>query len=211
MSIDIASVKHLKPLWNTGNIPREEPWRYDGFKTESKVLPKGHKKREDARAFPEAVHWDRDQPVKLRDGITIYCDIFRPADLVDGKLPAILNWSPYGKNGSSPLNLQVIPFQACRPQSTRSDYESFEGLDPAEWCKRGYAIINADPRGCFDSEGDIRNMGTHEGQDGADLVEWIGSQKWCNGYVGLAGNSWLAIAQWWIAAEQPKYLAAIAP
>ncbi|CAF0843920.1 unnamed protein product [Adineta steineri] len=211
MSIDIGSIKHFKPLLNTSNLPREEPYRYDGFKTESKILPKGHKKREDARAFPEAVQWDRDQPVKLHDGITIYCDIFRPADLVDEKLPAILNWSPYGKNGSGALNLHVIPFQACRPQSTRSDYESFEGLDPAEWCKRGYAIINADPRGCYDSEGDIRNMGTHEGQDGADLVEWIGSQQWCNGYVGLAGNSWLAIAQWWIAAEQPKHLAAIAP
>jgi len=211
MSIDITSVKHFKPSWNTSSIPREEPWGYDGFKTESKVLPKGHKKREDARSFPEAVRWDRDQPVKLRDGTTIYCDIFRPADMADEKLPAILNWSPYGKNGSGMLNLDVIPFQACRPQSTRSGYESFEGLDPAEWCKRGYAIINADPRGCFDSEGDIRNMGTHEGQDGADLVDWIGSQNWCNGKVGLAGNSWLAIAQWWIAAEQPKHLAAIAP
>jgi uncharacterized protein len=34
---------------------------------------------------------------------------------------------------------------------------------------------------------------------------------WSNGRVGLSGNSWLGIAQWFIAADQPPHLAAIAP
>lgn len=34
---------------------------------------------------------------------------------------------------------------------------------------------------------------------------------WCNGSVALVGNSWLAIAQWFIAAERPPHLKCIAP
>jgi predicted acyl esterase len=34
---------------------------------------------------------------------------------------------------------------------------------------------------------------------------------WCNGSVGLVGNSWLGIAQWLIAAERPPHTKCIAP
>lgn len=75
----------------------------------------------------------------------------------------------------------------------------------------GYAIINPDPRGVYNSEGNIYAFGTQEGRDGADVIDWIGAQSWSNGKVGMSGNSYLAISQWFIAAEQPKHLAAIAP
>ena len=38
-----------------------------------------------------------------------------------------------------------------------------------------------------------------------------GVQEWSNGKVGTTGNSYLAISQWFVAAEQPSHLAAIAP
>lgn len=76
---------------------------------------------------------------------------------------------------------------------------------------RGYAIVNVDPRGVGDSEGDIRWWGTGEGRDGHDAVEELAKLHWCSGKIGLAGNSWLAISQYFIAAEQPPNLAAIAP
>ena len=41
------------------------------------------------------------------------------------------------------------------PRERLSGLESFEGLDPAEWCARGYAICNVDARGSYESEGDI--------------------------------------------------------
>lgn len=41
------------------------------------------------------------------------------------------------------------------PRSRLSGLESFEGLDPAEWCQRGYAIVNVDARGVYESEGDM--------------------------------------------------------
>jgi uncharacterized protein len=47
------------------------------------------------------------------------------------------------------------PFRCGVPLEKTSGYEKFEALDPAEWCARGYAIINIDARGAGDSGGDI--------------------------------------------------------
>ena len=84
-------------------------------------------------------------------------------------------------------------------------------LDPAEWVPKQYAIVNVDARGIGDSEGDMRWWSTAEGRDGHDAVEEISQLPWCTGKVSLAGNSWLAIAQWYIAAEHPRHLTCIAP
>jgi len=84
-------------------------------------------------------------------------------------------------------------------------------LDPAEWVPRGYAIVNVDPRGVGDSDGDVRWWGRSEGRDGHDVIEEFAKLSWSNGKIGLAGNSWLAMSQYFIAAEQPPHLAAIAP
>ena len=35
--------------------------------------------------------------------------------------------------------------------------------DPAEWCPRGYAIVNVDIRGTWDSEGDLYIEGSQRG------------------------------------------------
>ena len=75
----------------------------------------------------------------------------------------------------------------------------------------GYTIINPDPRGVYNSEGNIYAFGTQEGRGGAGVIDWIGSQSWSNGKVRMSGNSYLAISQWFIVAEQLKHLAAIAP
>ncbi len=77
-----------------------------------------------------------------------------------------------------------------------SGLEKFEAPDPAEWCPRGYAVVNVDARGVFDSQGDIFILGTQEGRDGHDTIEWIADQSWCDGNVALVGNSWLAMTQW---------------
>lgn len=41
------------------------------------------------------------------------------------------------------------------PKSRLSGFEKFEGLDPAEWVVKGYALVNFDLRGSWDSEGVI--------------------------------------------------------
>ena len=112
------------------------------------------------------------------------------------KSPAIVAWSPYGKAGR--LGTQVLddfPFRVGVPLRELSEFQKWEGPDPAYWVPHGYAVVNADPRGVGKSEGDIYCMGSQEGRDGADVVDWLGSQTWCNGNVGLSGNSWLAATQ----------------
>ena len=148
---------------------------------------------------------ERDVPVTLRDGTIIYTDIYRPDGI--SKVPAIVAWSPYGKHeGHVERVIRSIPgLTKPSPMAKR------EGPDPAYWCKHGYAVANPDVRGAGNSQGDIRFWGTADGRDGYDFVEWLASRDWCNGKIAFSGNSWLAISQWFIAAEQPPHLAAIAP
>ena len=49
------------------------------------------------------------------------------------------------------------------------------------------------------------------GEDGYDTIEWLATQKWCNGNVGMCGNSGLSIGQWFVAAATPPSLKCIAP
>ncbi|KAL5364423.1 hypothetical protein BJX96DRAFT_168262 [Aspergillus floccosus] len=111
----------------------------------STMLPAGHKKRPDCRALVSPIIFDQDQILTLRDGTKIRADIFRPVG--DEKVPAIVMWGPYGKSGTGLLNLHSMPLRAGIPTDRLSGYEDFEGLDPAEWVPRGYAIVNIDPRG----------------------------------------------------------------
>jgi predicted acyl esterase len=92
-----------------------------------------------------------------------------------------------------------------------SGLEKFEGPDPAYWCAHGYAICNPDIRGVANSEGDSVIWDRQEGRDCYDLIEWLGVQDWCTGKVAMSGTSYLAVSQWFTAAEQPPHLAAINP
>ena len=182
---------------------------YEGFKRESIVLQPGHQKTPNSRAFSQETVFDRDIEVPLRDGTRLRADVFRANN--EQKVPALVAWSPYGKGGSGFFNLRIAPARAGVPDAKLSGYEKFEAPDPAEWVPRGYAIVNIDSRGAFDSEGDVRMFGSAEGRDGYDAIEYIAQLPWCSGAIALVGNSWLAIAQYFIASEQPPHLACIAP
>ena len=149
---------------------------------------------------------DRDVPVKLRDGATIYADIFRPSD-ESMTYPVLVSWSPFGKRQSERSEWQLMGV----PPKTVSKMAKFESPDPGYWCRKGYAVANVDPRGVGNSEGNVPNFDTQEGRDGYDFIEYITSLPWCNGKAGLHGNSGVAMSNWRIAAEQPPHLAAIAP
>ena len=148
----------------------------------------------------------QDVAVPLRDGTTIYVDIFLPKD--SGPVPIIGSWSPFGKrpgDGFAEWQLRGVP------PRTVSKMSKFESADPGYWCRHGYGIANIDPRGIGHSEGDAVFMGTQEGRDGYDFVEWCAQQPWCDGKVGLFGNSGVGMAQLRIAAQVPPHLVCIAP
>ena len=149
---------------------------------------------------------DRDTPVKLRDGVIIYVDIYRPTSA--GKVPVIVSWSPFGKRQSEGLGEWKL---MGVPPGTVSPLAKFESPDPAFWCREGYAIANVDPRGIGNSEGDAIFFGTAEGLDMYDFTEWCAEQAWCNGKIAFTGNSGVAMSCWRAAAAQPPHLACIAP
>ena len=120
--------------------------------------------------------------VPMRDGVRLATDVYLP----DGKgpWPAILFRTPYGK-----ATAQGQVWQANQ---------------------RGYAFVSQDIRGRFGSEGVDYPVFGHDGwgehQDGYDTVEWIATQKWCNGKVGTVGASANGITQNMMAPSRPPHL-----
>lgn len=198
-------IEHINP-------PKIGQGGYVGLNPHTETLPKGWKfDHPDAKPLNCDILAEHDVAFKMRDGVTLYADIYRPPQS-DEPVPAIICWSPFGKkfNGLMSLSL-MVPWNLGIPPKTLSGLEKFEAPDPNDWVPRGYAIVNIDSRGSGDSEGVMAIMGTQEAEDGYDTIESIAKLPWCNGSVGLAGNSHLAIIQWFIAALRPPSLKAIAP
>ncbi|ESZ93272.1 CocE/NonD family hydrolase [Sclerotinia borealis F-4128] len=188
------------------------------FNQTSKVLAKGsYPVSKLYPPLPCDILFESDVAVELRDGTFIYTDIYRPANTTNltSPIPAIVAYSPYGKRGGF-FNYDIFqPPNAIERMDVKYEWvsglEKFEGPNPAYWLNKGYAVIHPDPRGVFNSEGDILMFGQQDARDGYDLIEWVAARSWSNGKVGMTGNSWLTVAQWWIASERPPHLAAIAP
>jgi predicted acyl esterase len=174
-----------------------------------RTLPAGSRLAPPFRSLPVDIVFEKDVAVPLRDGVTTYVDVFRPAGAE--KVPVIVAWSPYGKGqGTSPSAIGVFAMVGL-DNAIVSGLEKFEGPDPAYWCAQGYAICNPDTRGVANSEGDSVLWDRQEGRDCYDLIEWLAVQEWCTGKVAMSGTSYLAATQWFTAAEQPPHLAAINP
>jgi len=190
-------------------LPLDAPRaRYTGFRPGKTVLKKGSIRREGALPLPCDIVLERDVALKMRDGTTIYTDIFRPVS--PGRYPALVAWSPYGKDLGGQW-LDDVKGRSGVALGMVSELQKFEGPDPAYWVDKGYVVLNPDPRGAYNSDGNIAYWGRQLAEDGFDFIEWAATQPWSNGKLGLAGNSWLTVSQWFIGAERPPHLAAIAP
>lgn len=121
--------------------------------------------------------------IPMRDGVQLCADVYLPPD--EGRYPVILTRSPYGATTS----------------------RNGGALD---WIKRGFAFVGVDTRGRFHSEGDC-NPSRDEKNDGYDTLEWIASQPWCDGNVGMVGGSYVAVTQLAAASSGHPVLKAVAP
>ena len=179
------------------------------FEPGTRTLPAGYRIDPRFRPITSDIVLDKDAAVRLRDGVTIYVDVFRPVGTE--KVPVIIAWSPYGKSEGTAPSVTGIFDLVGLDNGVVSGLEKFEGPDPAYWCAQGYAICNPDARGVGESGGDSVVWDRQEGQDCHDLIEWLAGQDWCTGKVAMSGTSYLAVAQWFTAAERPAHLAAINP
>lgn len=142
--------------------------------------------------------------VGMRDGVQLAVNIYRPDS--EGKFPALLSLSPYGKE----IQELLLPPQLLSESAIWDGV--MEAGDTEYIVSRGYAHIIGDLRGTGYSEGEYVGLHSkHEGEDGYDLVEWIAQQPWCNGNVGMVGNSFFGEVQLFVASEQPPHLKAIFP
>ena len=103
--------------------------------------------------------------VKMRDGVQLVADVYRPK--AAGKFPVLLTRTPYN----------------------RRDFNTGMYL-----ASRGYVVILQDTRGRFDSEGEFYPF-KYEINDGYDTVEWAASLDYSNGDVGMFGGSYVGATQ----------------
>src|SRR5437660_2471883 len=123
---------------------------------------------------------ERNVAAKMRDGVTLRADIYRPK--ADGKYPVLLVRTPYDKTGTINFGLKAAA--------------------------RGYVVIAQDVRGRFTSEGEWYPF-KYEGQDGYDTVEWAAALPYANGKVGMFGGSYVGATQMLAAIAQPPHLAGV--
>jgi predicted acyl esterase len=90
---------------------RDFSMRWCQFGPSKETLPKGWQKAEGRRALDEDLILERDMRITLRDGVTIWADVFRPVTSDNQSVPAIFAWSPYGKQGNG---MSVRPLSAPR-------------------------------------------------------------------------------------------------
>ena len=113
----------------------------------------------------------------MRDGVRLATDIYRPK--TNAKVPIILSRTPYQMNG-----------WVDGKERTRT-YER-----ALAWVEAGYAYVVQNERGRYYSEGEWDILGTPL-TDGPDAYDWLASQPWSNGNIGLLGCS--STAEWQMA------------
>ncbi|MEU5259818.1 CocE/NonD family hydrolase [Amycolatopsis sp. NPDC021455] len=144
---------------------------------------------------------NRDVVVKVRDGVSISVDVFRP----DGAapVPVIVSMSPYGKGVHWPDRFPLYE------EADQSEHAVWETPDPQWWTDRGYAVVRADARGTGKSAGRLDVNSPEDAEDFHDVIEWCGTRRWSTGKVATSGISWYAVMGWRAAALQPPHLAAV--
>ncbi len=80
-----------------------------------------------------------------------------------------------------------------------------------EFLSKGYIYVVADMRGTGASYGKKIDFQPLFSTDGAELINWIDGQDWCDGNVGMFGGSYLGYSQLIMAGQAPKALKCIFP
>ena len=134
--------------------------------------------------LPAGVILEKNIMVKMRDGVKVALDVYKPAD-GKGPWPVIFAYSPFQKE------------------------RFFESAKPAFYCPNGYVCVQAAERGIGFSQGQFSFHGAKAAQDGYDMIEWIAKQLWCNGSVAMMGASGYGVMQWTTAPLNPPHLKAL--
>jgi putative CocE/NonD family hydrolase len=122
----------------------------------------------------------------MRDGVTLYADVYRPAG--DGPFPVVLMRLPYNKTQAEDINY----------------------THPSWYARHGYIVIVQDTRGRYRSEGEFIPF-LHEAEDGYDTIEWAARLPGANSKVGMYGFSYAGATQLMPATLRPPSLVTVCP
>ncbi|HEX5124179.1 MAG TPA: CocE/NonD family hydrolase, partial [Rhodanobacteraceae bacterium] len=136
-----------------------------------------------AKAPGDPVQFQWGVKIPLRDGVKLNATVYRPLDQKD-PVPCVFTLTPY----------------ISQSYHDRGMY----------FAAHGYVFATVDVRGRGNSEGEFTPL-LQEAKDGHDVVEWLGTQPYCNGKVTMWGGSYAGYDQWATAKEFPSHLATIVP
>jgi len=124
-------------------------------------------------------------------------------DLPDGRQLSARLWLP--KTGHSyPMRFEYLPYRK-RDGTTERDAKTH-----AHFVNHGYASIRVDIAGTGDSYGQSDDeYSEQELTDGEAVLDWISSQDWCDGSIGMIGISWGGFNALQLAFRRPPSLKAI--
>lgn len=169
----------------------EDVRKLNGHKDGKTDLPK--------RKFKEYMLVSRYIP--NRDGLKLAADIYFPS--VHGKIdetpkPVIWSNQRYHRRIKSGLVEFNMSFFLSEWAEELLDY--------------GYIVAVIDVRGSGASYGTSdRILSDDENHDGYDICEWFAEQPWCDGNVGMFGQSYVGACQMTVASKKPPHLKALTP
>lgn len=108
--------------------------------------------------------------IPMPDGIRLAADLYVPAGAKNEKRPVLLEYLPYRKDESRSRNTSLYAY----------------------FLERGYIVARVDIRGTGNSEGKTipYEYSDIELDDGEVVIEWLSSQAWSSGNIGMFGISW---------------------
>jgi putative CocE/NonD family hydrolase len=126
--------------------------------------------------------------IAMADGVRLAASLFRPDG--DAPWPAILEALPYRKDDDT--------------SSYRREYERLADA--------GYVVCRVDLRGTGSSEGVAEDeYPAVERSDLLTVIDWLATQSWSTGSVGMYGTSYSGFNSIQLAMERPPALKAIIP
>jgi putative CocE/NonD family hydrolase len=127
--------------------------------------------------------------IPLEDGRRLAARLFMPQDAGTKKYPAILEYIPYRRRDLTRLGDDTMHLW---------------------FAANGYVTARVDISGTGDSDGLVGDEYVKREQDDAlEVIEWLGTQPWSSGAVGMIGISWGGFSGLQAAARKPPRLKAI--
>jgi predicted acyl esterase len=167
---------------------------------------------------PRYLRWKKDSRyITLSDGTRLAADVFLPADPVvpgedNSRFPTILEYTPYNRAAALPgMKWWERIYLWWSLDLAEPIYDKSLSISARQFLARGYAYATVDMRGTGASFGRQTPLMPQLGIDGAEVVNWIASQQWSDGNVGMRGQSYLGWSQFATASNAPKALKCISP